>query len=129
MSKVSVFVLSAVVVTAFTAAPAFALPVFKKEWEERYITPSMNEDFKAAYKEASCNVCHVPEEKKELRNPYGMALSKLLPKDNYKKERIDAEPEKVKAEIIAAFEKVETAKGVNGESYGERLKSGKLPAE
>ena len=64
---------------------------------------------------------------KKQKNDFGVALSKLLKKDNYKSTRIAAEPDKVKAEFDAAFKKVMDTKNAKGKTYGELLKAGDLP--
>ena len=81
---------------------------------------------KKASEEAKCNVCHFGNSKKN-KNDYGKALGELLKKDNYKEDRVKAEPEAVKKELEEAFKKVEAAKSKGGDTFGDRLKAGKLP--
>ena len=107
-------------------ANAFAIPVFKKQWDETYVADNKNEAFVAAAEEAKCNVCHYGKSKKN-RNDYGEALHKYLEKDEFKSARVKAEPEKVKAEIEEAFKKVAEMKAKDGETFGEKLEAGKLP--
>ena len=71
-------------------------------------------------------MCHYGKSKKN-RNDYGMALSKLLDKDNYKTARIKEEPEQVDKELTEAFTKVEKEKSVSGTTFGDLIKAGKLP--
>jgi hypothetical protein len=113
--------------TAFFACAltenAQAIPVFAKMFAEKY---GDNEDLAAAAKEAKCNVCHYGKSKKN-RNDYGMALSEILDKDNYKSTRVKEEEEAVKKEIFDAFVEVEGKDAKAGGTFGELLKAGKLP--
>ncbi|MFO0820444.1 MAG: hypothetical protein U1A77_21035 [Pirellulales bacterium] len=110
----------AAVLVAMSTSSSHATPVFKKQFEEKY--PAL----KSVTDEQKCNLCHYGKSKKN-KNDYGKALGELLKKDNYKDERVKAEPEKVKAEFEAAFTKVEAAKSKGGETFGERIKAGKAP--
>ena len=71
-------------------------------------------------KKTKCNVCHEKTQKsKKFRNPYGMELSKLLEKN-----------EKDEDTVIAALKKAEEKKScVEGKTYGDLIKDGKLPTE
>ena len=107
-------------------SPAWAIIPFKKAFDEYY--GKNNADIKKASDEAKCLVCHVGTQSKKNRNDYGKALSELLKKDNFKADRLQKEPEKVKEEIEAAFKKAEDMKTKDGkEKFGDRLKAGKLP--
>lgn len=117
-------------------SPAMAITHFKKIWDEHY-TPKKGEpgaddvdpEFARAARKAGCNICHVKGEKKEeVQNEYGSALSKLLDSENFDKDRIKNEPDKVKEEILAAFKKVADEKSKDGEAFGAKIKAGKLPA-
>ena len=72
---------------------------------------------------AKCNVCHVAGQDKKARNAYGKQLSTLLKKENFKAERLKAEPEKVTAEIVAAFDAVAAMKSGDDKSptFGELI--------
>src|SRR6266478_4960620 len=97
-------------------SPASALPQFKKAFEEKYVTNCNNDEFKAAFKSAGCNVCHVKGAMdKKARNAYGVALAKLTGGHCQK-------------ELDEAFSKVEEQKSGSGKSYGDLIKAGKLPA-
>ena len=63
---------------ALTAAPAFALPDFKKIFEEEVVKPNpkLEEPMKA--KEGGCNVCHVQGENKNVNNAFGQKLDELI---------------------------------------------------
>ena len=92
-----------------------ARPQYNKEFLKKY--PKV-----VAAKKAKCNVCHRKKkagEKGKPRNDYGLAIAKSLPKKNCK----------VAAKIVEALtktEKVPVKKG-SKETYGARLKAGKLP--
>ncbi len=118
---------------------ALALAPFKKAFQKRYVDPSDSEAFKAAFKKASCNTCHVKGKKKDVRNPYGDELAKLIEGDANARikaaakeggsEGRKAETEKILKELEAAFAKVETLKSPTGETFGDRLKNGLLPVD
>ena len=117
------YVLSSLVVVGFLASlvsPALATPPIKKGFDEHY--PAL----KSVSEEQKCNLCHFGKSKKN-KNDYGKALAMLLKKDNFKDERVKAEPEKVKAEFAEAFKKVEGEKSKTGDTFGERLKAAKAP--
>lgn len=129
-------VLLVVMVASFMASPAMAISHFKKVWAEHY-TPTgdapgagdVDPEFLKTSRKAGCYICHVKgEDKKEVRNEYGEALHKFLKSENYDKDRIKAEPEKVQEEIIAAYKKVEEMKSKDGKKFGEKIKSKELPA-
>ena len=67
---------------------------------------------------------------KKFHNAYGVHLAKLLDKDNFKLDRREAEPDKCKAEVQAALDKVEKMKvdptDPNSPTWGDLLKQGKL---
>ena len=71
-------------------------------------------------KKTKCNVCHEKTQKsKKFRNPYGMELSKLMEKN-----------EKDEAKVTEALKKAAEKKScVEGKTYGDLIKDGKLPAE
>ncbi len=140
MKKICGLVLCGAVVAACTASVSQALPPFKKAFDETYIEPSNNEALKAAFKKASCNACHVKGEGKDVNNAYGEVLADLIQGDA--KDRIDAarkagskdaEEAKVLQELSAAMKKAEGERSNPSDSasptYGDRLKSGKLPVD
>ena len=104
--------------------------------DEKYVKKSKNTQFKADFKKAACYTCHVKGKKKDVNNPYGKALAKLIEGNaNARKKAATKEsPEKGKAmkatilkELEAAFTKVEKLKSKAGTPYGKLLKEGKLP--
>ena len=79
-----------------------------------------------ALKEAKCNKCHYGKSKKD-RNDYGKALIKLgLTEENFKAKNKD-DKEGLEKDIKEALEKVLKEKNEAGETYGDRIKEGKLP--
>jgi hypothetical protein len=132
-------VLSAIccLLTLSVAAPAArAIPPFMKEFQAKYAKPDSADEKEKAFaaliiETTKCNVCHVQGEPKKARNAYGTALSKLLKKGDFGAERLKAEPEKVTAEIVAAFDAVaaEKSAGDGSPTFGELLAGFKLPAE
>jgi len=121
-------------VAAFSATPAFALPSFKKLFDQAYVAESGDAAFQEAFKKAGCNACHVKGKPKSMRNAYGEEIAKLIPGDA--KDRIseakeagtdDAEKAKVDKEFMDALKKVEALKSAGGRTYGEILKAHELP--
>ena len=106
-----------VLAIAFVAATeADARPQYNKSFLGKYKKVT-------AAKKAKCNVCHRKKkagEKGKPRNDYGIAMQKNLPAKNCK----------VVAKIVAALTKTEKVKVVKTkkETFGDRLKAGKLPA-
>jgi hypothetical protein len=130
------FAFCAVAVAMVTSLPAArAIPPFWKEFEAKYVKPdSADEKDKALAtavanaKTGKCFVCHAVGQEKKVRNAYGKQLSTLLKKDNFKAERLQAEADKCKAEIIAALDAVAAMKSGDDKSptFGELLAQGKL---
>ncbi len=110
-----------------SAKPALAIKPFGEAWGAYYVTDSANEDFKKLAGEAKCNVCHIQGENKKKHNPYGEALEKLLDKKDFGAERLKNEADKVKAELEAAFKKVESEKAKDGKTFKERMDAHMLP--
>ena len=140
MRKFSIAAACLALCVVFVSRPANALTEFKKAFEDRYSKKSDNKEFQDAVKKQSCNVCHVKGEKKDVRNAYGEELAKLV--EGSAKERIDkagdaaakkAEKAKLVKEIEEAFKKVEEMKSdpekEDSETFGQRLKSNKLPID
>ena len=121
-------------VAAFQPHSVQAMPPFFKEFQAKYIKADSADDKDKAFvelitKTAKCNVCHVGPSDRKLRNAYGKQLSTILKKDNFKPERLQAEPDKVKAEINAALDAVAGVKSGEGDAptFGELIAQGKLP--
>ena len=97
------------------ATPAFAVKPFLDEFEAKY--PDLKAKIGAA-QGGKCNVCHMGD-KKTMRNEYGVAVRKLLKKADMNNA----------AKIKMALDTVEKEKAANGETFGERIKAGRLPAD
>jgi hypothetical protein len=123
MKKVGISLLVAAVVLGISAE-SFALPVFKKTFDDKYVTA--DPALKAKVDQAKCNVCHFGLNKKQ-RNDYGKALSKYLKKADFGAARLKDKPAEVTKEVLDALEKVAAEKNPAGEAYGDRLKAGNLP--
>lgn len=112
----------------------WAIPPFLKEFEAKYVKPDSADEKDKAFATlvkttAKCNVCHVPGPDKKQRNAYGQKLAALLKKDNFKADRLKAEPDATKAEMIAAFDAVAAMKSGDDASptFGELIAQGKSP--
>lgn len=121
----------AILIPGVLAGPCFAIPPFWKAFEQKYVTDNDNAAAAEAFAKAKCNVCHVEGQKKSERNPFGVQLSELLDKDNFKKDRLDAEPDKANQEIFAALDKVAAMKTDpekdDAPTFGDRIAQGLLP--
>ncbi|HEX3871270.1 MAG TPA: hypothetical protein VHV77_12580 [Pirellulales bacterium] len=95
----------------FSGNPAYAQKQYKDAFEAKY------PDF-APIKEVKCGLCHPNPETKKERNEYGKALGKALGATKVK----DVD------KINAALTKIAGEKSSSGETFGERIKEGKLPA-
>ena len=136
LKKFLIVFLGAAVASVALCNNVFALPEFKKAFDVKYVKKSKNVQFKADFKKAACNTCHVKGKKKDHNNAYGKELAKLIEgaAAARKKEATKESPENGKAmkatilkELEAAFLKVEKLKTKEGKIYGELLKEGKLP--
>jgi hypothetical protein len=108
------------VVVGWSVQSASALPPFNKEWVARY-----NEGDKVAvFTEAKCNVCHEGTSKK-MKNEYGKVVGKYLTKAKYNE--IKEDEGAAKKYILDGLQKAEGEKNGSGKTFGEMLKSGKLP--
>jgi hypothetical protein len=108
---------------------AEAIPLFSMKFQEKYAGDGANPEFAKLVKEtAKCNVCHVMGEKKEVRNAYGESLHKAGLEKAFKDKIKEDEAGTTKI-IMETFQKVEAEKSAAGATYGELIKSGKLPGE
>ena len=125
---------------SFGAREALALSEFKKAFQKKYVDEHKSEEFKAAYKKASCNVCHVKGAKKSVQNQYGKLLNKLIEGEaNARKKAAKAEGgvSGQKAEVKKLLDELEKAfhevakkeKTKDGPTFGELLKEGQLPVD
>jgi hypothetical protein len=129
------FGLTVLFVVGVGASTAQAIPPFFKEFQGKYVKPDSDDEKDKAFtvlvtQTAKCNVCHVAGKDKKARNVYGMQLSMLLKKENFKAERLKDEADKCTAEIVAALDAVAAIKSGDGSSptFGELIVAGKLPA-
>jgi len=129
MKKLSCALLGGLVILAVNAGQAIGIPAFKKQFEERYIGENEDSPMAVSFGEAKCYTCHVPGEKKEVNNAYGIALSELLDKEDFKRDRLRGDPEGAEAEIRAALEAVESLESPTGDTYLERIEANLLPIE
>ena len=135
MKRVSILVVALVIAMAIAAAnSASALPPINVQWHEKY--SNLKDVVVKTYGEestAKCNVCHIPGKGKKERNAYGMAVSKYITKGQITKikedagDDADAAAEATKKYILEGLSKAEAEKGADGKTYGEAIKSGRLP--
>lgn len=138
--QIRLFVVLAIAVGMLSAVPrtGFAIPPFSQEFQAKYVNPESSDANVKKLSQAAladetgkCLVCHVAGKPKTERNDYGAALAVLLKKDNFKKARLDAEPEKVKQEIGAALDKVAAQKldanQADSLTFGQLIAQGNLP--
>jgi mono/diheme cytochrome c family protein len=108
---------AALMLALFAANEADARPQYQKAFLSKY------KNVTVVAKKAKCSVCHRKKkvgEKGKPRNDYGTAMQKSLPAKNCK----------VVAKIVEAMVKTEAVAVVKDkkETFGDRLKAGKLPA-
>ena len=123
MKKVGLLTLCGLVAAMLVgfAGTADARPDYKKVHDAKY----KGSDIEEGLKEAKCNACHYGK-KKANRNDYGKALIKAgLTEDNYKAKKADKEA--FAKEIGEVLEKVLKEKAEGGDTFGDRIKAGKLP--
>ena len=126
MKKLVLTVLCGAVAVTFSIRPASARPAYNTEFKAKYIKEDGTEAEKKlakAYKEAGCATCHGKEDKgkdKKIRNVYGKAKGELLGKDQKDKEKIKKALEDAEAK---------KAKDDDKQTFGEKIKEGKLPAD
>ncbi|HTU27523.1 MAG TPA: hypothetical protein VMF30_19090 [Pirellulales bacterium] len=135
MKKVGTLVLCAValaVAVNWRAAPVQAFGEFKKEFDKKYVKdvndPQITPEEKAlaeAAGAAKCGICHTgPEGKnKKVRNTYGAALDKLLSKDDKK------DVPKIDGALDTVAGQKSDPNDANSPTFGELIKSGKLPGK
>jgi hypothetical protein len=120
MKKFCVILVCAVCALGFALQPAIAIPPFQKVFYAEYVDGNNNAAYAAAVKEVKCNLCHDANSKsKKDRNPYGAELSVLLDK---KVDKDNADKVKEALGKVAAMKSAD-----DGPTYGELIKSGKLP--
>lgn len=119
MKKAVVFVFAVAVAGLASLGPgvrqAEAFPPFKVAFDKMYMTEG-SAIHKALEGKSNCNLCHVGTKDKKTRNDYGVALDKLVTKEDAKN------PEKIRE----ALAKIETEKA-GDTTFGQLIKDGKLP--
>ena len=112
------------------ASPAMATSEFSKQWKNAYLSgDDVYPDFVKTARKAGCYICHVKkQDKKKVRNEYGMAVHKFLKAKDFTKEYIKANPEEAKKKIQEGFKKANELKSKDEEKFGDKIKANKLPA-
>lgn len=120
-----------------TAKPSFAIKPISDVFVATYADDKGSPELKKAVGEAKCNVCHIADKanKKEFRNPYGVALKEALKEAKFDvaefKKAANAKDEKIVAMVKAAMKKVEEQKpkdaAKDAKTFGARIKGGMLP--
>ena len=113
-----------------------AITPFKKAFDQKYVKPSDNADFKKAYKKMSCNVCHVKGKKRDWVNHYGWELAKLIPGNakqrqdaakEISRDELKVEDAKLVKELEVVFDKVAKLASPSGVVYGEMFRTHQFP--
>ena len=117
----------AMALTVFAVGTAHAIPAFKTEFDKMYVKKDSKDPkekaFADAAKTAKCNICHVGEKKKD-KNAYGKELDELLDK------KADAKNKEKIQEALKTVEGKHSKKDDDkSETFGDRIKQGKLPVE
>ena len=117
-------VLTALVVGAWTAAPAPAIEEFYNEFKAKYSKPkSKNRKELAlshAIEQAKCTICHPNDDKHKLTS-YGTSVALLINKfDKGKKQKIQETFDKVANKNSDSYDR-------NSITFGEQIKQGKIP--
>ena len=137
MKRIVTLSILCLAVLSWLVPSAHALAPFKKAFQEKYVDKSSHQELKDAFKTASCNTCHVKDQKKDVRNAYGDELAKLIEGDANKRmkeagkngdEARKAEEMKILQELEKAFEEVAKLKSKSGQTYGELIEAGQLPS-
>jgi tRNA nucleotidyltransferase/poly(A) polymerase len=110
-----VFGTAALVQVRTVEARAPYLKQFSALYVKKDSTDPNEKALATAVETAKCGVCHPNKDSKKDRNDYGKALGQLL------------KNEKDAAKIDEALTKVAGEKSPSGPTYGEIIKSGKLP--
>ena len=75
-----------------------------------------------------CNFCHDPNSKsKKDHNEYGKAFKKHMPTEEFMKLKGPDDKEKLAKKVGEALKAAEAEKNADGKTFGEVIKSGKLP--
>jgi hypothetical protein len=139
MTRVPTVVVCSALFTALAAHEAWGHAKFRTAFTKKYVTDHPNAEFQSVAKKEGCNICHLKGLKKSHQNQYGKELNKLIEgsaDERYKTARkeggtaaMNAEWDKLLAELEQAFTKVSELKSPTGETFGERIKAGQLPVD
>ena len=116
MRRAILIVLFAGLVGGILSTQADARAPYLKQFKEKYGADDAT--YAKLIDETKCYICHVGSKDKKKRNEYGMALSKVVGKN-----------EKNPAMIDTALGKVEGEKSADGKTFGEKIKAHELPTE
>lgn len=111
------------------ATPASATSAFNKQWKEVYLGDDVDAEFMKTARKAGCYVCHVKgEDKKKVRNEYGMAVHEYLDAEKFTKDYIKENEEKAAMEMTEGLKQAGEKMSSDGEAFGAKIEAGKLPA-
>jgi hypothetical protein len=113
----------------FVASPAIANSTFSKMWKGKYAGKDADEGFQKAVKGQGCYICHVKsEDKKKVRNEYGMAIHEYIKAEDFPKDYVKDNPEEAKAKILEGFSKAGKHKSKDEKAFEEKIKNNEIPA-
>jgi hypothetical protein len=118
--------LFALAVVLAAASAAQARPPFFEKFKDLYAGPESPQGFADKVAQTKCNVCHIPDKNKKMKNSYGEALQKAGLNKDLAKGLTNKDAQAIKA-AEDAFKKVEAQKSPDGPTYGDLFKAGKLP--
>jgi len=131
MKQFNVVTVTLLTLAVLSAPHAFAEKIYGTLWREKYVpsepSTEAEESWAAAAKKARCYLCHLKGKGKKYCNTYGDVLSEWLKSDDYKSDRIKAEAEKVRTEILQALGRAEVIGDTCGTTFGELFRAYKLP--
>lgn len=122
-------VLSFGIAVVFSSQSVLATSEFNKQWKNEFLGEGVDAEYVKAARKAGCHICHVKgEDKKKVRNEYGMAVHKFLDADDFEKEYVKANPEEAKQRIVEGFKKAGEEKSSDGRLFSEKIEANELPA-
>jgi hypothetical protein len=109
--------------------PSFAISEFGKQFKAQVMESDASDEFKKTVKKANCYICHVKgEDKKKVRNEYGIAVHKYLDGEDFPKDYLKSNPEEAKAKILKGFEMAGKLKSTDEKTFAEKIEAEELPA-
>ena len=110
-------------------SPALAVSEFSKQWKGKFLGDDVDETYVKTARRAGCNICHVKgEDKKKVRNEYGIALNKYLKAEDFPKDYVKQNPDEAKKKILEGFKKGNELESKDGKKFGDKIKENELPA-